>query len=86
MVRLTVSGVAGNGSYVQLRRNGPTGEVVFEGTVANGSRRTWTSRRPLWMRLGWTPSVQVRVGGHAATAEGGTANFIVTRAGLQPAA
>jgi len=85
-LRLSVSGVDGEGSYVQLRQGGPEGPVLWDGTVANGASRSWPIRGTLWLRLGWTPSARVTVGGKAMSAEGGTANFLVTRRGLVPTA
>lgn len=82
---LEVTGVTGTrGSYVQVRRGGVEGPLIFEGTVPPGTHKRWKGQ--LWIRVGWTPSLQARVNGHLAPLTGGTANFTVDRAGARPAA
>jgi cytoskeleton protein RodZ len=82
---LAVTGLPPSGSYMQVRRGGEDGPLLYEGTVAPGSSRRWQVARPLWMRVGWTPSLRVRVGGRPAALSGGTANFIVSSSGIGPA-
>jgi len=82
---LDVTGAAGTrGSYVQVRRGGVEGRLLFEGTIRPGTHKRW--RGLLWVRVGWTPSLLARVNGRPATLTGGTANFTIDRRGARPAA
>jgi len=83
-VGLALTGAGDGGSYVQVRRSGPEGEIVYEGTLLPGDRRSWRDRNGLWMRVGWTPGLEVRINGRRVPAEGGTVNFLVTKEGLSP--
>jgi cytoskeleton protein RodZ len=47
--------------WLQVRRGGEGGPVVFEGTVEQGRTRVW--RAPLWLRIGSPPSIGMRLGG-----------------------
>jgi cytoskeleton protein RodZ len=48
--------------WLQVRRGSATGEIVYEGTLVKGSRRTWRGD-PLWLRIGSPVSVRLRLGG-----------------------
>ena len=73
------------GLDLEVRRGGPDGEALYVGTVAPGVTESWRSPEPLWIRVGWTPSLRAAVNGRAVALEGGTANFLVTRGGIRPA-
>jgi cytoskeleton protein RodZ len=79
-VRLTS---AGGGSWVQARRGGPQGPVLYEGTLAAGTARSFPLGHPIWLRIGWTPSLAVTVGGRPAALPAGTGNFLVTSEGVR---
>ena len=81
---LAVTGLPPYGSYLEVRRGGADGEAVFEGTLAPGSARRWSVAHPLWIRVGWTPSLRARVSGRPVALSGGTANFLVVRDGVRP--
>jgi cytoskeleton protein RodZ len=77
-LRLALTGAGTGGSYVRVHRGSPTGTLVYEGTVpAGGTVRLRGSGR-LWMRVGWAPSLRVRVNGRRMALSGGTGNFSVT--------
>jgi len=77
-LRLALTGGGTAGSYVRVHRGGPTGTVVYEGTVpAGGTVRLRGSGR-LWMRVGWAPSLRVSVNGRRMPLSGGTGNFSIT--------
>jgi len=80
---LAVTGLPPYGSYLEVRRGGADGEAVFEGTLAPGSARRWSVAHPLWIRVGWTPSLRARVSGRPVALSGGTANFLVVRDGVR---
>jgi len=85
-VTLSATGVDGtNGSYLQVRRGGPNGPVVFENTIPAGSTKTFHDGKRLWIRVGWTPGITLQVGGRRAATAVGTLNFLVTPRGLRPA-
>lgn len=49
-------------AWVEVRRNGPTGDLLFSGTIAKGKTRVYVSD-VLWLRLGSPPNVRLRVEG-----------------------
>ncbi|MBI2683829.1 MAG: DUF4115 domain-containing protein [Actinobacteria bacterium] len=83
-IRVTMTGLGPDGSYVQVRVRGATGRVVFEGPILRGAVRSYTVRKPLWVRVGQTAGVALRVNGTARPWTGGTANFLITAAGATP--
>jgi hypothetical protein len=84
-VTLSATGVDGtNGSFLMVRRGGPGGPKIFEDTIPAGATRTFSDARRLWVRVGWTPGIALRVGGRPARTAAGTLNFLVTPEGLKP--
>ena len=65
-----------------VRRSDSGGAVVYEGTLSSGTSVRLAVSQPLWMRVGWTPRLQVTLGGQPVALSGGTADFIVTRASV----
>ena len=49
-------------AWVEVRRNGPTGDLLFSGTIAKGKTHVYVSE-VLWLRLGSPPNVRLRVEG-----------------------
>ena len=84
-VGLVLTGTGSDGSYVQVRRSDSGGTVVYEGTLSSGTSVRLAVSQPLWMRVGWTPRLQVTLGGQPVALSGGTADFTVTRAGVRAA-
>ena len=85
-VRLVLAGTEGtNGSYVDIHVGGQAGPRIFEGTIAAGEKRSWHASGALWMRVGWTPNLVVRLNGRPVPISGGTADFTVRRRGLTQA-
>jgi hypothetical protein len=84
-VTLSATGVSGtNGSFLMVRRGGPNGPTIFEDTIPGGATRTFSDARRLWVRVGWTPGITLRVAGRPAATAAGTLNFLVTPEGLKP--
>jgi len=83
-VRLTLVGAGTRGSYVRVQRGGPTGPVIYEGTVSSGTTVQLRGSPPLWMRAGWAPNLRVSVNGHRMPLSGGTGNFTVTSTSVTP--
>ncbi len=79
--RLRLTGRSPAGSWVQVRRRGPDGPVLFEGTIGAGAERTFRLGR-LWMRVGWGAALQVSVNGRVQELPEGTAEVTVTSAGI----
>lgn len=79
---LRLAGTAPAGSWVQVRRAGPDGPVVFEGTIAAGDAMAFPLGTRLWMRVGWGPSLRVTVGGRVQPLPEGTSEVTVTTAGI----
>jgi hypothetical protein len=83
-VRLAVTGV-GAGTWVEVRRNGARGAVLYQGMVLDGERRTFTAPRRLWVRIASGDNARVLVGGRQVDPRDGKA-YVVTRAGLATSA
>lgn len=83
--RLVLTGAGTEGSYVRVHRGDATGPVLHDGVLAPGRRLRFALSGPLWMRVGWTPSLRVTLAGRAVALEGGTGDFLVTRRGVEPA-
>lgn len=81
---LTIRGRTG-GSWLQVRRQGPEGEVLFEGTIASGVARRFPIGARLWVRVGWGAGLAATVGGRRASLPDGTGDVVVTREGIRPA-
>ncbi|MEI8104786.1 MAG: helix-turn-helix domain-containing protein [Actinomycetes bacterium] len=58
---LTIAGVYGP-SYVAVRRGGPTGTILFAGTVERGKTEPFTGRR-FWVNVSSPENLMIRVGG-----------------------
>jgi hypothetical protein len=56
-IRLVLTG-HGSGSWVEVRRDSPSGAVLFSGDVGDGDRKAFSGRR-LWIRLGAAANVTV---------------------------
>ena len=84
--RLVLRGIGTAGSYVRVQRQGAAGPVVYEGTIRPGQAVSLAVRGPLWMRVGWAPSLGVALSGRPVALPGGTGNFLVRRTGVAPAA
>jgi hypothetical protein len=82
-VRLAVTGV-GAGTWVEVRRTGARGAVLYQGKVLDGERRTFTAARRLWVRIASGDNARVLVGGRQVDPHDGKA-YVVTQAGLAPA-
>ena len=61
IVRLEVSAARGS-CWVDVRAGSPTGRQIFTGTLVQGERRLFTSRR-LWVRFGAPSNVDLAVNG-----------------------
>ena len=85
-VRLVLRGAGTAGSYVRVQRESSAGPVVYEGTIRPGQAVGLTVRGPLWMRVGWAPSLGVALSGRPVALPGGTGDFLVRRTGVAPAA
>jgi hypothetical protein len=81
VARLRLTGRPPAGSWVQVRRSGPEGPVLFEGTIGAGAERVFRLGR-VWMRVGWGAALEVSVAGRVQELPEGTAEVTVTRAGI----
>jgi hypothetical protein len=65
---LVVRGLNGS-SHVAIRRGGPSGKVVFEGTVARGETQPFTGKR-YWLDVSTPEHLLITVGGKRVTIGG----------------
>ena len=80
--RLTLRAARGD-CWLEVRLASETGRILFAGTLARGTTRTFSSKR-LWVRLGAGEMVDARLDGKRARLPAGTANVVVTRRGVRP--
>jgi len=71
-------------SWVQVRRSGPTGAVLFSGMVKKGNTRVFGAK-VLWLRLRSPSDVRLRVEGRkiAPLNDVGPVDYIVTNGKLE---
>lgn len=81
-----VTGLPPNGCYLEVRRGGSNGALLYQGTVAPGTSRRWRAGSQLWVRAGWTPGLRASINGRPVTLTGGTASFLVRRSGARQVA
>ena len=74
----------GGDCWVEVRRNGPTGELLFSGTMFDGDKERFAGKR-LWVMLGAAENVVAKLNGKAvATWPDGQAAVLVTPRGAKP--
>jgi hypothetical protein len=84
-VTVAIEGKGPLTSWVQIRRDGAAGDVVFEGIFTDGVRRQWTTDERLWLRVGDTEGIVLTVDGEAQALDGPrTVDYTVGPDGLAP--
>jgi RodZ C-terminal domain len=81
-VRLRLSATRGD-SWLEVRSGSSAGTVLFSGTLAHGSTRTFRAPQ-LWVRFGGASNLDARLNGHALALRFGTYDTLVTPSGLAP--
>ncbi len=76
---LILESAVGKRCWIGVRRGGPTGAVVYQGTLVPGARWATRIRRPLWIDVGWAPNLRVVLGGRVLLLSEGTGEFVVDR-------
>ena len=84
-VQLVLTGEGRAGSWVKVAYGGPSGPVAWLGTIVPAQRVRLRVSGPLWMRVGWAPSLRVALGGRQVPLAGGTGDYLVRRGGVTPA-
>jgi hypothetical protein len=79
-VDLVVRAAAGE-SWMQVRRGGGTGHVLWEGVLPQGDTATFEGKR-LWLRVGDASALQLTLNGDEVTNVPTTGNLLVTPAGI----
>lgn len=73
-------------SWLQVRANGPTGPLLFQGFIEQGATKKLSLNRALWVRLGRPDVLDLTLGGRLVTPHtANPANVILTRAGARAA-
>jgi cytoskeleton protein RodZ len=85
-VRLVVSAVGGR-CWLEVHRGSEAGELLFEGTIEQGTSTGPFTGKRLWIHVGAPSSVVIKVNGKRKTlpGEGGPTIAVVTRKGVIPA-
>ena len=69
--------------WVEVRRGGPTGELVFSGTMFEGDAERFSGRR-LWINFGAAQNLDAKLNGKAVdTLPDGQAAVVVTAGGIR---
>jgi len=82
---LTLTAVRGR-CWLLVQRGSSAGPLVYTGTLEQGQAVRFGLRHPLWIRLGAPRSLEATIAGRSLILPTLTANVVVTRAGIQPAA
>ena len=85
-VRLIASAVGGR-CWLEVHRGSEAGELLFEGTIEQGTSTGPFTGKRLWIHVGAPSSVVIKVNGKrkALPGEGGPTIALVTRRGIVPA-
>lgn len=82
-VRLQLTATRGD-SWLEVRSGSSAGTVLFSGTLARGTTRTFRAGR-LWVRFGGASNLDARLNGRPLGLRFGTYDTFVTTKGLAPA-
>lgn len=80
---LVLTGVAPQGSWVQVTQGTPTGTVLYEGTLGAGVKRRFPLAGGLWIRAGWGPGLRATVGTRTVAMPDGTGDVRITAKGVR---
>ena len=68
--------------WILVRKDGPTGAVLFEGVLEQGQAKRFQVQSKLWVRMGRPDALDIRVAGRAVKGlPASPANVVLTRAG-----
>jgi cytoskeletal protein RodZ len=70
-------------TWISIRQDSPTGNVLFEGTLTKGDSRTYTATQ-FHVRFGAAANVAATLNGKTLALPGGTYSATITQAGLGP--
>lgn len=70
--------------YLSVRRGSVSGEVLYDGILAQGGSLDFTGART-WLRIGASTNLDATLDGEPLELPPGTVDVVVTRAGVQPA-
>ena len=79
IARVVLTG-ATRGSWVEVRRDSALGPVLYQGVLADGSKRSFQARR-LWIRFGAAANVEVTANGRPVSLQG-TREAVFTSRGV----
>jgi cytoskeleton protein RodZ len=85
--RITLRAVHGNALLLAVRKGGPTGRILLQGTeLASGESKKFRRQR-LWINTGTPGNLRIIVNGRRVTYPGGKPQaFVVTARGIFPSA
>ena len=73
-------------SWLQMRVNGPNGQLIFQGFIEQGATKKLSLNHAIWVRLGRPDLLDLTLGGRLVTPHtANPANVILTRAGARAA-
>ncbi|HET8895548.1 MAG TPA: RodZ domain-containing protein [Gaiellaceae bacterium] len=73
-------------SWLQVRANGPNGQLLFQGFIEQGATKKLSLDHAVWVRLGRPDVLDLTLGGRTVTPHtANPANLILTRAGARAA-
>ncbi len=80
-VRLVLAAARGD-CWLEVKRRGPTGELVYSGTLEQGQRQRFAGRR-LWIRVGRPSALDATLNGKRVTLPQLQAILVVTARGVR---
>ncbi len=78
-LKIALVGEGDEGSYLVVRGRNSTGRTVFEGILLPGERLAYRVDRSLWIEVGNTDGLKLRVDGQEQSLEGGAATYLIAR-------
>jgi cytoskeletal protein RodZ len=76
----TISAARGD-CWVDVRAGGPSGALLFEGTLLRGSTKRFALTHSVWVRMGNPNALDVRVAGKTISLPTAPSNIVLSRAG-----
>jgi hypothetical protein len=77
-VKLTLTAARGN-CWLSVRLRSQTGALAWEGTLAQGHTLRFTSRRPLWIRIGAPEALAIQLSGRTVHVQRGAPVNVLAR-------
>jgi cytoskeleton protein RodZ len=74
---------SGGDCWIQVRAGGPSGELLYEGTLQQGQTQRFVKSKKLWLQLGAPVYLKAKLNGHSARLPTSPAIVVATARGVR---